>query len=1684
MKKINQKIIASILTTLLILTNLIPLGNQVIAANITSQNNKTNNSNVTFDSYLEGNVHSQTYNVEEEAKLYLNINVYNTGYLKNPVISISNTANYEIDTNNLKDENILSASSNQVTIKQIDSGKQVTIQLPIKIKTANKVESDFAEKTSEVTLNANYVDENGEEKAIEKTINNQVIWNEQKELNLDYKVTKYIPYNQGEEYGVLLQTVITSSIKGHVLPISKTQLEMNVPQIENVNPTSVNVISNKTTNTNNDENGNNFSKENYNYEEETGKLTITTNNLPDENNLIALNSNGIDEYVINCIYKGKDLYEKIIGKTYQSQMEVQVKVTPASEKQETIEGTIQVEYNEKEAKGNLVEVTPIVKNNITKGNIYANYDKKENKQQTTYEYSYIAQINELELNHQIQIQTKPDYYLDKNSNEFPVGNGSYIQQLKIEKSNFEKILSSENGTIEISKLDGTQIAKVQNIKELEEIQNQEASENKNIKIENGYIIINISEAKAQEIQIKTSKPVEVGNLEINILKAITENQEYSKNQMKDFNKIKLGLINLSNEGNKNKSQESETSETTISLAEPVSSAQISISEESQNLLTTAKNENVEMRVVLNTSNTKYALYKNPTLEIELPSQIEEINIKDVKLLLDDELKIANKQVITRNNKKVIQITLEGTQTNYLTQVEENTAKNVINKGANIIINADITLNKLSSSKQEQIKMYYTNKNTNLYETYADENKTKGIVSTNVNIIAPTGVSAINKITGYNTKESELISLNGEKQEVTIPAKNSKKTLTVEGIVTNNYENAIDNIYILGRIPFEGNKQIDGEENLNSTYTMQMARKLEISGIDKEKVKVYYSTNGEASKDLSNTSNEWKEEIEDIKTVKSYLIAINGDVAKSTQITFNYQVELPENLGPDESSYQMYKVYYNNKTEEATIGETKIAGTLGILTEKSPELEVTLSSNVEQNAEVTEGQIVKFFVKVKNVGKEEIKNVVLNIPVPNGTIYTKYNYSDQLYVNSEKELEQISLGNIAVNEEIKTNYELKMLQGNLGNVINKVNVTAQNLQKEIDSNEYALTKTEGKLELTLSVPREQNVALNKGNILYATLILEPKQELTNTQVTINIPNGIKINETSYTDKEGNSQNYVQVQNNTITANIPKLTANYMESMKFNLEIDTYLGGQDFNLVAEAVSNESKEQISNILNYHVGAPQFEITQTSSSERYLKEAKEITYEFIIKNVGDSDANDAIFEDALPQGLTFKKLEYTNKGKTTTTTSTLNNTAKARWTKFEKGASETVKVTAQADLLEESKQDKTVENVGTITAQGIEKQTSNNITTILEYNQELYKDSNNNNNGNNQITDQSAECKITGTAWLDENRNGQREETEKLLSGIEVMLFKRESSEIVKDISDGTEKTTRTSENGTYEFTNLSKGNYIIVFAYDTGKYGLTEYQKQNISQSYNSDAVSMLVILNGKQTYAGVTNTIKITNENIRDIDIGLYEENKFDLKLDKYISKITVNNPKSNTKIYNVNNSKLEKVETFKKNINQSNIVIEYKIIVTNEGGLAGYAKKIVDYLPTSTKFSSELNKDWYISESKNAVYNTSLENTLLKPGESKEITLVLSAQITNNNIGTIINNNAEIYESYNEYGQSDIDSVEANMLESEDDMSKADIILSTATGTIVIYSTLAIAILLILSIGILVIRRSSKEENIL
>ena len=105
------------------------------------------------------------------------------------------------------------------------------------------------------------------------------------------------------------------------------------------------------------------------------------------------------------------------------------------------------------------------------------------------------------------------------------------------------------------------------------------------------------------------------------------------------------------------------------------------------------------------------------------------------------------------------------------------------------------------------------------------------------------------------------------------------------------------------------------------------------------------------------------------------------------------------------------------------------------------------------------------------------------------------------------------------------------------------------------------------------------------------------------------------------------------------------------------------------------------------------------------------------------------------------------------------------------------------------------------------------------------------------------------------------------------------------------------------------------------------------------------------------------------------------------------------------------------------------------------------------------FNSSLNKDWYTGTDGN-LYTSSLADVELKPGETKELKLVLTKQMTEENTG-VVNNNAEIYEDFNIYGISDTNSTPANGVQSENDMSSADAILTIKTGESLIYVSVII-----------------------
>ena len=330
----------------------------------------------------------------------------------------------------------------------------------------------------------------------------------------------------------------------------------------------------------------------------------------------------------------------------------------------------------------------------------------------------------------------------------------------------------------------------------------------------------------------------------------------------------------------------------------------------------------------------------------------------------------------------------------------------------------------------------------------------------------------------------------------------------------------------------------------------------------------------------------------------------------------------------------------------------------------------------------------------------------------------------------------------------------------------------------------------------------------------------------------------------------------------------------------------------------------------------------------------------------------------------------------------------------------------------------------------------------------------------------------KVIGTVWIDTNKDGVKDANEQRVSGVKVLLLDNSTSNIA--ISSNNEQCiTTTGTDGSYMFNNVPQGKYSVIFFYDSAKYSPTTYQKSGVNDEQNSDAIDKTVNYEGKDQIAAVTEEIVLSDTNKFNIDLGIVEDAKFDLKLDKIVQAITVNNGKNTTE--HVYNSKLAKIDFESKYAKTSSMVVEYKFTITNEGGIAGYVKKLADYLPEELKFNSELNKDWY--EGKDGViYNASLANTIINPGESKEVTLILTKNMNGDNDFGLINNSAEIYETSNDYGALDVDSTPGNKATNEDDYSTANVLTSVKTGDIVIYTTLIVTIIAIVGVGIYMIKK--------
>ena len=1663
MSKLFEKSIALILAIILLCANMLVLGEYTIAyassnVELNEQDSSTNHKNVGFNSYFNGGGHETIFDIgSEEAKLYLHIVVNNAGYVENGTIEFQNT-NFKLK-DGIENENIQSidTENNKIVLKQINNGSDITIELPIEIKIEDSVSADYFNKETTTKFTGNYVDGEGKEHSIEKEVVNKLAWKGNAEAELTVEPNTFVPYATNGNYGVMVQTAIKSSVKDSALPIKTTSIEVTAPMFNNKYPTSVNVIATSTEATNGETDGLNFTSSNYTYEVQTGKVTINTSNSVDN---ISWKKDVADEYLVTYLYEGQDEYEAGTN-GIDSQVSVNSKLVLYNNEEITINGNANVEVKYTEREGTVTDFAIDSSKDISKGYVYANYDAAD-KAETEYYTEYTATVNSAKLTTSLEFIQSVDKFLTEEDGEGPTtvgaSNYAYNKRIEVSQAAFNKMLG-EDGTITVKNSEDTTLGTI----------------NKDTTLENGNYVLDISASNNNQLDIVTSAPITEGQLKIKVVKALKGNIDYSKEQMQSFDKMRVELQGKTN-------TTTYTAWKELLLKEPETKVELEINK--KDLTTVVENTNVEIRAVLDTSSIYNALFKNPTLKITLPSEIKEITLNSADILLANGLEVKSAQVATENGHKVINVELEGNQTEYAIDAEY--------KGAIIVLNVDLTLDTLTPAGTGKIRMAYTNEND-------VATKPEGTLEQTVNYVAPTGVVAASGISNYKDGAQDILSMSDEAKTVEIDSYGSSRTATMNGIVINNYSNDIGNVVILGRIPSKGNKKIDTEADLGSTFDIPLNTTIGASGVDASNYTVYYSDNANATRNLEEASNGWGTDAK--TTSKSFLIVFSSDykMTSGSKFEFTYDIQIPANIEPGSSTYGMYKVYYNNEAEIGTMAESKDSAVIGIVTEGGPELSAEISSSIDT---VREGQIVKMYATIKNNGSQTATNVRVRISAP------EYMYLVEYVTNSnfrpiEGDSLTIEIGDLEPGKEKEISYYLRVedVANNNYNSSNEnavsldfpksvkhsLEILTDELKNPIPSDVYTINIYDGSIKIDMIPSIADDKVLKNGDIVKFSIRLvnmeNIEEGLNNTIATIKLPEGLEYaNATiknALADQEGITDGITFDQSaNTLTLNLGTLQK--VKYILLETKVTDYVG--DLRMVVISTADGIEEQYSNVFEHKAEQVKLEISELTSTPRYVKEKENITYKFSVTNTGNSRATNVKITYEIPEGIKEVKATYTYGGTTAVVSKVQDGKLVIAINWLDSKITTDIEIIATADYLPD-KNDKDIRSKILLQSDTMEDIESNEVINTIEYNQNInHPDTPGTDDPNNPDNpNQPKRYRITGTAWIDNNQDGKRDTSEETASGIKVYLLNKSKNSIVEDVNTGDRKITETSSTGKYEFSNLEPGQYVVIFVYDSSRYSLTTYQADGVDTSLNSDAIDINITLDGERRIAAITDTITITNENARDIDIGMYEANKFDLRLDKYISKVTLSTPTIGTRVDEHNNEKIAQVQVLGSNLGKSTAVVEYNIVVTNEGSVAGYVKKVVDYLPEEFSFNTELNSDWYLSDNGN-IYNSSLENTLIKPGESKELKLILSVNITEDKIG-IVTNTAEIYETYNEQGLQDIDSTPANQASDEDDISKAEIVLGLVTGKIIGYTALVIVIIAILVVGIYQIKKRVLNKKV-
>lgn len=1533
--------------------------------------------------------------ITSELNLHLSIAV-KEGNLKNVNLDLSN-CNFK-----LKDES---------GIDQINAGETKELVFKIVARNDDQFKLDLLNMESKIKLTGTYSNDNKTEE-INKEKPVSVKWNAQELYNMDDETKKETKVLENEiitnkTYTIdgkekrVVQVKIKSGIKDNIYPIEKTQITANPLEsgkmeegkfvAENeLEAEKVEVAAYSTKATNGKDGSANFGKAEENklgswqYDSESGKITITVNNSKDENNCVAWAKNAVDEFVVTYIYNEESVKNvDMIETTVESNLKLYVDengLNKTSSKSTNAEENMLLELD-------IQAPESLSKRNIQKGESFAE--------------AWTLNISNTQIGGDILASEIDKLNISDSEDIKPV---THYNATYINKEDFINILG-ENGKIVILNM-ATR-------KELGKITKEST-------IENNDKILGISYSEnASQIGVQISKPVKAGKLSIasrktlNILSVEEYVSKIEKIDSLTINAI-AAIAGIQKAGEEEFIYSTGTISKQISLVSPKSNAELGINlGKDKETLPVGEENKVDFTVTLHTSKETDKLFNNPTVQIELPEQVKEASI------VENTEGISNANGLELNgitiNNNIIEVKLTGNQGEYVDYNGQDTT---------ITFSANLKTPELQPTTTGDIKLTVVN----------GEEEAKD--SEQVTFSAEKGIILANSISNYNETQPEIVAIKGNSKTGLLSEKESA-IAQVTGTIINNTGKDLENRVVTGNFAEAGS-------------TINPTLKEEITAGN---AKVEYSVDGQTFEAYNpEKANEYK----------SYKITFTKLADKSIT-TFTYKIEIPENLGANKSMNSTYAIKIEDKEQKAA----------AITLETPQKIEIEVSAKAISDT-VYEEQEVTFTVDVTNKSNVTAKNVSIEASLP-----------EELELVSKPENFDIEAGKTitkTITAKVKALPE-ETKQKDITTTIKAIPNGKEDQAKTVEV-KNVVKQANLKIEVNSYIEDSEEKKAEVGDIIQYEITLKnaSESEMKNIEIINKIPKETKLVEGYMLILDEELDEYVEdkniskkdLGNNIYSWSILELKGKEEKTLIVRVELESLTENKIKNEIAikcEQEFGKDNQYIIQVLN-EVKAPA-KVTATMSSpteNAEVKENDEIIYNILIKNEGEALANINI-EDILPEGLSVEKAEY--KIGDEESEEIEYNPGKIKLYEITLKQNEELNIKIICTVTDKVTKEK-ISNSATISMKGSKDIKTNEVMHRVKVNPEIPDKPGTDEPGTDKPdTPTDKTYSISGTAWLDENEDGIKDEKEKLLKGILVKIKQINKDNVAEYLKgeDGKEITAITDNDGKYEFKELKAGKYIIVFEYNTKTYKLTPVT--------NKDSVPTAPTTSEGTTVK--TDTLNVTNENIENINIGLVLNSKFDLELNKYITKVTVQN-NSGTTEYNYNNEQLAKVEIKAKQMASSTVLVEYQIEVKNNGAVPGTATVIADYLPKGLKFNSEMNTNWYQGTDGN-LYTEELKDIVLEPGKSKQVKLVLTKAMTSNSTGTFTNA-AEIYEDKNDFGLVDTNSTPANKEQKENDYSTAELIISTATGSPMMYIGIIITSMIILGGGIYLINKKViLEKNI-